>query len=94
VIICFDPEKDRKRDFSNLIERNNIKRLIYVGMTRAKNNLILLGNAESNPYFRFLYDRSIKEEKENLPFLNDEPTEISLITSCRDVTLGYNRDHT
>ncbi|MDR3169013.1 MAG: hypothetical protein LBU27_04575 [Candidatus Peribacteria bacterium] len=54
-------------------------------MTRAKNNLILLGNSDSNPYFKeLLGNASIKN---NDTFPSDDPTEISLITSCSDVQL-------
>lgn len=88
IIICFDPNKDRNRDFNDIIKRDDIKRLIYVGMTRAKNNLIILWNKDTNKYFDFLHKTSPNPKE--YEFKNIEEQEIELITSCKDINIWYN----
>ena len=90
VIICFDPNKNRwwNDKFENYAERDNMKRLIYVWMTRAKNNLILMWNKENNKYFEYLYNKtSVQKEKE---YLDGEADEISVITYLDDVFISFN----
>ena len=92
VIICFDPNRKKWRnyDFSDLVKRDNEKRRIYVGMTRARNNLILMGDKQTNKYFEYLYNNTqIKREK---TYINDEADQISVITSLKDVFISYNDD--
>ena len=88
VIICFDPKKNRDHGFDNLIKRDEMKRLIYVGMTRAKDNLIILWNKEKNKYFEFLH--KIHANHKEYMFENIEEQEIEIINSCSDINLGYN----
>ena len=92
VIICFDPNKKKwwNHDFLDEIKRDNEKRRIYVWMTRAKNNLILMWNKENNKYFEYLYKNTkVKSEKS---YANDEADQISVITSLKDVFISYNDD--
>lgn len=92
VVICFDPDKKKwwNNDFADEIKRDNEKRRIYVWMTRAKNNLILMGDKENNKYFEYLYNNTeVKKEKK---YTNDEADQISVITSLKDVFISYNDD--
>lgn len=92
VIICFDPNKNKwwNNKFEDEQERDRIKRLIYVWMTRAKTNLILLWNKTSNRYFEFLFNKA--EVKKEVKYTDDETDEISVITSLKDIYLSYNDD--
>lgn len=92
VIVCFDPNKKkwRNHDFLDEVKRDNEKRRIYVWMTRAKNNLILMWDKENNKYFEYLYQNTkVKKEKS---YTNDEADQISVITSLKDVFISYNDD--
>lgn len=89
VIVCFDPDKsDRNRQWNN--ERfNEMKRLVYVALTRAKNNLIILGNQINNKHFELLY--SLSPLKINKTYAHQELSQIQLITSLKDINLGFNK---
>lgn len=89
VIICFDPDKnDRNREWN--IERfNEMKRLVYVALTRARNNLIILGNQINNKHFELLYSLSPLQIKKT--YGHQELSQIQLITSLKDINLGFNK---
>lgn len=93
VIICFDPNKNkwRNHDIDNKNTRNNNTRLIYVGMTRAKNNLILLWDADNNRYFKFLYEHSPVQKE--MSYNSEDTDEISVITTLSDIFMSYNNDN-
>ncbi len=55
VMLCCDEDfpRSEKRKGDKKIKEELI-RLLYVAMTRAKNHLFLLGNAQTNPFFHAL----------------------------------------
>ena len=88
VIICFD------EDISRWNKRNQTKnkkeeliRLLYVAMTRAKNNLFLLWNTQTNPLLNYLSKYILEYTSPHSEVKNKK--EIWLITSCKQVNLGY-----
>lgn len=98
VIFCFDPDKASwwNKNINNIKERDKIKRLIYVWITRAKNNLIILWNKDDNAYFNFFYsDREnkfwniIKRDK---TYSWEEVNEISIITWLWHTRMSFNWD--
>jgi ATP-dependent DNA helicase RecQ len=82
VIIYFDPNKNWLKN------SDDDKRLIYVGMTRARNNLIILWKKTNNDYFSSLYD--ICENKQEYIFDTNDNKWLELITSCEDIYLPFN----
>lgn len=88
VIICFD------QDIARWNQRNQTKnkkeeliRLLYVAMTRAKNNLSLLWNTQTNPFLNYLSKYSLEYISPHSEVKNKK--EIWLITSCSDINLWY-----
>jgi len=97
VIFCFDPNKTswRNNDYYSKKERDKIKKLIYVWLTRAKNNIIILWNKEDNNYFKEIYEDNdkifhniIKKEK---TYSWEEVNEISVVTWLWDTYMSYNK---
>lgn len=82
VILCFDPEKNRSW------LRDDMRRTLYVGLTRAKNNLIVIWNDINNPYFERL--RALSHRQVNKSYTPEIVKEITLTTSLWDINLGYN----
>lgn len=91
VIICFDPKSNTwTNNYMNQDHRDTVKRRIYVWMTRAKNNLIILWNAEENNYFKFLHTYSpVKKER---VYDDVDTDEISVITWLADTFISFHDD--
>lgn len=88
VIICFDEDvkRNEKRNLPKA-KKEELVRLLYVAMTRAKRNLFILWNQASNPFFEFLSRNALEcltPQQEN-----KTKKEIWLITSCKDIFLSY-----
>ena len=84
VILVFD-ENYR---WNNLNEYDARRRLIYVGLTRAMNNLIVLWK-DSFSFFNELYKIFTNKEKSNV-INNWDWAFIDLVTWLKDVQLWYN----
>lgn len=84
VILMFDDWYDwwSKKNFDSM------RRLLYVWITRAKTNLIVIGNKNIN-YFNDLWDAISSKEKYNISS-DDNDSFIDLTTSLSDVVLWFN----
>ncbi len=83
VILLFDEEYQRNR----ISDVDATRRLVYVGMTRAKNNLIILWK-DSFSFFNELY--KIIPNKEDILYDNSWESFIDLVTWLKDVVLWFN----
>ena len=95
VLLVFDEDRDWNKYKDNVEESDSTKRLIYVWLTRAKENLIVLWHRE-NVYFQELYNLFDKKEDINNNENQDnkksnKKKEIELITGLNDINLSYNR---
>jgi hypothetical protein len=87
-LVLFDEERDWNQDINNVEESDATKRLIYVWLTRAKENLIVLWK-QDNTYFKSL--NNFFDQKETID--NDNLTiwkEIEIISGLEDINLWYN----
>ena len=85
VILCFDDEFDRNNLWN---KEEQYRRYIYVWITRARHNLIVLGNNRIN-FFNDLWRNSrIKEEKTDN--FDNKRVIIDRVTRLSDVILGCN----
>ncbi len=88
VLLIFDEERDWNKDVNNIEKMDELRRLIYVGLTRAKEDLIVLWN-QQNIHFKKLY--TIFDKKEDIDNeISKQDREIEIITWLNDINLWYN----
>ena len=91
VILVSTIHKSKGKEFDNVflllndrpMETAEVKRLVYVGMTRAKNKLVI---GYSGSYFKDLSVSGISYKMDRRAY--SDPTQISLSLNLRDVYLG------
>lgn len=91
VILLFDEDRNRNQGWENQIKQDETRRLIYVWLTRAKENLVVLWNTQHNKYFEQLHH--LFEKKETINNKTNEiktKKQIELIAGLSDIQLGYN----
>lgn len=84
VILYFD------EDFQEKYHNDEQRRLIYVWLTRAKNNLILLWNSKFE-YFNELYSIFDEKKEENIWDISTEK-QLNIITWLDDINIWWNKD--
>ena len=84
--------KSKGMEFDNVIlivnykeYKDNIMRLYYVGMTRAKNNLIVIKRSNHLPKTQSIFAKYILDEKE----YSNSLQQVTLIMGLKDVNLGF-----
>jgi len=65
------------------------KRLLYVGMTRAKTDFVCIGNSKHNPYFQFLSLHAPLKNQWKLPIHALSKTTLTVHTTHKDIFLSY-----
>ncbi len=89
VILFFDEQRDWEKGYSDAEKRDEVMRLLYVWLTRAKEDLIVLWSSAKTPYFKDLYplfDDNVEVSND----AQDWSREIEIVTWMKDVRLSDN----